>query len=268
MIRAMLAATVVVIAVNPLISHACAGSITVNATDDIFGAGQVPGSSIVLDHTTGGGSGTAPNGFGVAGGVAVSFSSVTGSISCPTISSEGCVSLASGSLNDPDGKSNTVTGPTSYSGADNISGITAPGVGYLVGVFLASGGPSGSTPAALDFTSGGSPGTTGLSSLSPQLDQSFFIGDSLAGDGTGSPQSFVAPAGAAMLFLGVVDSLDFTFPGFYADNTGTYAVSYNIALVPEPASLLLFAAGLIGLSAAYRNERRATPASMSGFRGA
>lgn len=254
MIRAMLAATVVAIAVNSPVSHARAGSITVNATDDIFGAGQVPGGSVVLDHSTGGGSGTAPNGFGVVGGALVSFGSVTGSISCPTISSEGCVSLAIGSLNDPDGKSNTVTGPTSYLGADNISGVTAPGVGYLVGVFLASGGPSGPIPTALDFTGGGSPGTTAFSSLSPLLDQTFFIGDGLAGDGTGLPQSFVAPAGATMLFLGVVDSFDFTFPGFYADNSGTYAVTYNIALVPEPTSLVLLVAGLIGMSGFYRSR--------------
>lgn len=260
MIRAMLVVTVVVIATI----GAHAGSIMVNATDDIFGAGQIPASSVVLDQSTGGGSGTAPSGFGVVGGAAISFGSVIGSISCPIISSEGCVSLALRSQNDPDG-TNEATGPNAYLGANKISGISAPGVGYLVGVFLASGGPSGPTPTALDFTSAGNPGTTAFSSLSPELDQTFFIGDGLTGDGSGSPQSFVVPAGAAMLFLGIVNSLNNTFPGFYVDNSGTYTVMYNVVpAVPEPASLPLLATGLIGMAAIFKAASASMTRTRSG----
>jgi hypothetical protein len=55
--------------------------------------------------------------------------------------------------NDADGAHSAVgSGTSSNTGASLISGITAPGAGYLVGVFLAAGGPSGAAPTALDYT--------------------------------------------------------------------------------------------------------------------
>ena len=87
-------------------------------------------------------------------------------------------------------------------GPDNGISLAHLPAGALVGVFVAAGGPSGSTSQVLDFI-----GHTGFSSLSPALDQLFFIGDGLTGSGSGSTQQFVAPAGPAFLYLAVSDSV-------------------------------------------------------------
>jgi hypothetical protein len=48
-------------------------------------------------------------------------------------------------------------------------------------------------------------GGTGFSTLSPLLDQAFFIGDGLTGNGTGSTQEFFVLTGAMELVLGISD---------------------------------------------------------------
>jgi hypothetical protein len=80
----------------------------------------------------------------------------------------GCITLNLDNgynLNDPDGSDAQV--PTSsVAGVKSISGVAAPGAGYLVGVFIAAGGPSGPAPRALDFTRGlGTTRTGGAPSL-------------------------------------------------------------------------------------------------------
>ena len=88
---------------------------------------------------------------------------------------------------------------------------------FLTGVFLGDDLP-GSTPDRLDFTN-----NTNFASLSPQLGQTFYIGDGRMLDGT-TLQQFTAPEGATRLFLGFADALDFGYPsseaGFYDDNYG------------------------------------------------
>jgi hypothetical protein len=128
-----------------------------------------------------------------------------------------------------------------------IAGISAPGDGYLAGVFLAPGGPSGTAPPSLDFTSAGI--GTSFTSLSPLLDRVFFIGDGLTGNGTGSQQMFMVPTGATQLVLGIEDECTTPAPGCYSDNLGYYTVGYSVngaAAVPEPSTLALF--GLLGLA--------------------
>ena len=158
------------------IGTANAAVVTVNAADDIYGVGQssdpgggnLPTAEINLDPA---------NDY-------IEFG-VTGSLTCG--SPEGCITInGHGNFNDPDGVGAAPS--TSYnSGYGSLSGITAPGGGYLVGVFV-DGAPSGNAPAALDFTSGGG---TSFSSLDPELDQVFFIGDGQTGDGTGTLQELI-----------------------------------------------------------------------------
>jgi hypothetical protein len=232
--------------------NARAGTVTVNATDVIYAAGT---QSAVAAGT----GGTVPAGIITLGSGAsyVSFSSVVGSMSCGSAS--GCITINSGgNLNDPDG-AGAGTGTSFETGAGSISGMTAPGGGYLVGVFIAAGGPSGAAPASLDFTSGGI--GTSFTSLSPALDQAFFIGDGLTGDGTGSVQDFYVPSGAGELVLGISDACGYSGgPGCYGDNSGTFTATYSVTggslLMPEPASLALLATGLLAVSAARRRRAR------------
>ena len=80
-------------------------------------------------------------------------------------------------------------------GAENgISSVNAPTIS-LLGVFLGS--SPGLVPSALDFGSIG----TNFSSLSPLLQQVFFIGDGIG-------KTFTVPTGATQLYLGTMDTWD------------------------------------------------------------
>jgi hypothetical protein len=116
--------------------------------------------------------------------------------------------------------------PTSSStGYKSISGIKAPFAGYLVGVFVSKNGPKGPAPASLDFTTGTG---TGFTTIAPELNQTFFIGDGLTGDDTGSLQTFTVPADAATLYLGISDADGFNGPpGAYGDNVGDFSVEVH-----------------------------------------
>jgi hypothetical protein len=206
-----------------------AATLTIPADANIFGAGHssppAPG---------GGGAGELPPefdfGFTAGTGLVLIFTSVTGSVT---------VDNGSGNhFNDPDGVG-------SASGIDvnsfgGISGIVANTAGFLAGVFLGPSEPSDPATLRLDFTMIG----TSFTSLSPQLDQVFFIGDGLTGDGTGTIQQFNVPTGATRLVLGLVDAPNYNGdPGGYGDNTGSFSATFSI---PEPSvSELLF--GGVGL---------------------
>jgi hypothetical protein len=107
--------------------------------------------------------------------------------------------------NDPIGHNNMTTvydnnyGPTMYN--DNgIADAWIP-INALVGVFLDDNAPNTSpAPANLDFRT---PASRDFSSLQPQLQQLFFIGDGL--DSHGNHQNFIAPKGATRLFLATMD---------------------------------------------------------------
>ena len=200
------------------------GNMTVQATDVIYAAGS-------QSALAAGAAGTVPGAISLsplAG--SVSFSSVRGSLTSACASAEGCISVNIGTgsnQNDPDG-TGADTATSSNTGSGSISGMTGPGAGYLVGVFVAAGGPSGTAPPALDFTSSGI--GTSFTTLSPLLNQVFFIGDGLTGDGAGTVQIFNVPAGAAQLYLGISDAGFYNgAPGAYNDNSGSYSVTYNVA---------------------------------------
>jgi hypothetical protein len=202
-------------------------NLTVNAQDVIYAAGQPS----ALTGTGGQG----PASFSVSGGATLTFS-VTGSVVLNATSGH--------NSNDPDGIG---AAPSSSwnSGYGSISGITAPNAGYLVGVFVAASGPSGSAPVSLNFTSSGI--GTSFASLSPQLDQVFFIGDGLTGDGTGTTQAFIAPSGTGALYLGISDACRYNGgPSCYGDNYGNFSVTATSS-VPEPATWAMMLLGFGGL---------------------
>jgi hypothetical protein len=97
--------------------------------------------------------------------------------------------------------------------ASGLSALTGP-LNSLAGVFLDDAAPSGTAPAALDFTK-----TSPLASLSPELRQTFWIGDGVTGNGSGTVQAFVVPAGATRLFLASFDAT-----GSNYNNTGDFTV--------------------------------------------
>ena len=164
-----------------------------------------------------------------SGATSVVFPSVTGSITTGCASTEGCIVLNNGTgnnANDPDGIG-AAPATSSNTGTSSISGITGSGAGYLVGVFVPVGGPVGTAPTALDFTSSGL--GTSFTSLSPKLDQVFFIGDGLTGNGTGTQQTFNIPTGAGQLWLGISDAGFYNgAPGAYGDNSGSYTVDFTV----------------------------------------
>jgi hypothetical protein len=181
-------------------------------------------------------------------GAFVQFGSISGGVNC----------CGNNPTTPPDGDPPNISGfpgSTSLSAFNGISGINAPTVMFLVGVFT-NGNPGAlSPPATLNFNTL----TEGFSSLSPLINQTFFIGDGLTGSGSGSTQTFFIPAGATDLWLGFGDGLNFSgTPSFYGDNRGAFTGNYSITTpttVPEPGSLTLFGIGLISLVNRLRRKQ-------------
>lgn len=98
---------------------------------------------------------------------------------------------------------------------------------FLTGVFLDDSEPDPTlTPARLDF----SYGADSFVSLTPEIGQTFFIGDGVTGTGTGATQQFVVPDTATRLFLGFADAGYFVgLPGAYVDNSGALSAQFEIA---------------------------------------
>ena len=239
--------------------HAQAQSFTgqsVSATANIFGAGN-PGNPT---PNPGGGSGGAPApNFQISPGTGrvLSFSSVSGLVSLSTSISTVPDGLTSGG-NAPFGLSGNFT---SFQG---ISGISLNrGSGFLIGVFLSGAIPADPAPASLGFTNIGTAGLidTGFASLSPLLNQTFFVGDGLTGNGSGSMQLFAVPDGAERLFLGYADASGYNgAPGQYQDNTGSVTVSFQVTApnssVPEPGSLVMLAGTVVCGGSLFLRRRR------------
>lgn len=222
-----------------LVRTISATTLAVPADANIFGSGHA-----LPPAPGGGGIGELPSefdlGFTAASGVVLTFSSVTGSI---------IVNNGSGNnLNDPDGVGSA--SGINVNSVDGVSGIVAGTAGFLAGVFLGPSEPTDPAPARLDFTMIG----TNFTSLSPQLNQMFFIGDGLTGDSSGSVQQFNVPAGATRLFLGIADAPNYQGdPGAYGDNVGLFSATFS---VPEPSSGALVLAVMCGLSMLVRRNSR------------
>lgn len=185
------------------------------------------------------------------GGPAVAID-VTG-LSSITFAVTGSVTLNNGTYTDADGVG-AATSDSANSGGNAIAGLTAPNAGFLTGAFV--GAVLGVTPQGLDFIASG----TSFSTLSPDLQQAFFIGDGLTGDGTGAVQTFYVPTGATTLYLGISDACGYHgSPSCYGDNNGSFSVTTSetasVAGVPEPSTWMLGIVGL-GLVGATLRRRR------------
>ena len=211
-----------------------AASLTVDATANIFGAGHS-----TAPNPGGGSGGTLPPEYSFASG-----SGQTLAISAVT----GTVALTPGYPNNGGGTTAFSTNISSYGG---IAGIADPyRSGFLVGVFLSATEPSDPAPPRLTFSDADS-----YTSLSPLLDQTFFIG---VGQTSGGMVTFDVPTGASRLYLGFADAYGYSgLPGQYQDNSGSLQVSFSISAVPEPSGFLMLIAGALGLLGGVRRFRDA-----------
>ena len=200
-----------------LATAAHAASYVVNATDDLY--------NLDLANQAG----DAPVAVNVTALTSISFAA-TGSVVLNEYSGN--------TPNDPDGVG-AATSSSSNTGANGIAGLTAPNAGYLTGVFVGN-TIDPTAPAALDFT------TTSFASLSPALQQAFFIGDGLTGDNSGTTQIFYVPTGATTLYLGISDACGYNGgPSCYDDNYDSFSVTTTASggAVPEPANWVLMVTG-------------------------
>lgn len=177
------------------------------------------------------------------------LSALTFSVSSLAGASGNGVSVNIGSGSDFSNADGSAHSGENVFAAGSLSGISAPTSGFLAGVF--TGAATVATPATINFNTSG----TSFASLSAGLQQTFYIGDGLTGNGTGATQTFYVPTGATTLYLGVTDACGFNGgPGCYGDNTGGYSVTtQTVSAVPEPATWALLLSGLLVIGFTRRN---------------
>jgi competence ComEA-like helix-hairpin-helix protein len=192
------------------------GTISVPGKANPWLAGMPDGTISLFGDSAPANSPTQVSGVSIAPGGSLSFSA-TGLISHappadPLIETSG-----------PDGGMTILS--HDFGPENGISDIHAP-VNALLGVFLGPKQPDRFPgPDALDFSEAAS---RDYLSLSPQLQQVFFIGDGLTA--TGQVQQIIIPAGATRLFLGPMDASQ------YLNNEGSFSV--QILILPSTARIV------------------------------
>jgi len=179
--------------------------VRVPATADIFAAGQTVAFS-----------GTLPP--------VVTFAA--GSVEAVTVEASGKITLGAGEpYSAPAGIA--FPGGTDLTSFNGLSGIIALDRGFfLTGVFLDDSVPAGSGPPILNFT-----GAENFLGLSPQLFQTFFVGNGgTSSGGNLVSKIFFVPAGATRLFLGISDGCFLADgpSGCYDDNVGSFGVAVTL----------------------------------------
>ena len=178
---------------------AVTASLTFSGQANIFGAGQ---SAPPAPAGGGGGVQPAVYSFAAGEGQVLTFSSVTGRVTC-------CNGMSPPPYNGPAG--GTTFENTDIPSVGGISGVRADKTMFVVGVFLGSGPPTGAAPPEATFTK------------TPQLQQVFYVGDGRVG-------AIAVPAGATRLFLGFADAYAFKGrAGAYSDNGGSITAQLTIA---------------------------------------
>jgi hypothetical protein len=215
-----------------LATAASAGTVTVLGTANPFLTGYGAGGYIDF----GGGDidsvpANSPTYAGaVFGGESVTFSATgqVGNAGGPPI-----FPVDPGTASGPNGRFDLYGGVSAAWGA-TVGGYSGFGVSALVGVFY---DPS-AAPGAVNSS---------LTTLTPAVNQIFFIGDGTLG-------TFTAPTGATGLYLGVVDGFQWN------NNSGAFTVTTN---VPEPSTWAMMMLGFAGLGfAGYRKSRQ--PVAVAG----
>ena len=150
------------------------------------------------------------SGISITGGTTLTFSA-TGNVSHGFFDPQG---------HGPDGDFSSITSRTP--GPENgIGDIYSP---YNVrGVFLDNNAPNLLPPPVPPFAFENAADCSFLT-LAPELQQPFFIGDGLTS--LGAVQQFIAPPDATRLFLGVMDSSQ------WSNNTGFFDVNVSTGLLP------------------------------------
>jgi hypothetical protein len=227
--------TAATILLLPMANHAQGDSfvLTVPATANVFSAG--------LDAPI------APGGGGA--GILPIFIPLSPGQNSFQLTASGEVSQFYGDFfHGPDGLPGYAANITAYGG---VSGFVTDQLLPLTAVFLTDATPQAPAPATLDFSSQGL-GQNFLT-LSPAIDQVFFVGDGQTD--SGQSQTFYVPSGATRLFLGFPDAVDSQGPpGSYGDNEGSLQV--DVTVVPEPCVQELAVLGLAVFGFFLRREPR------------
>jgi hypothetical protein len=161
---------------------------------------------------------TFPDSIPVVGGQIITFSD-------PAIGGIHFFNGLGGPFYGPEGDTSATSSLTSLGGISGYLGTS----GALVGVFLDGTNPAlDLAPSTLDFSTAL---LRDFTSISPQLNQVFFIGDGFTSGAV--QQEFIAPPGATRLFLGIPDGFNFNGPpGAYEDNDGEYTIKTSAD--PDP----------------------------------